>query len=136
MVDCDSEEHEASRVVARIQSLRAEGSLQAAGGQYREWKDFCVLYRANHMAKPFEKALFNPRVSRVLRHSLDNGRGALHSCRSKLLAAARQETQDAFWRQLNVTELEPESQNDAGNRNVDDVVRNLNEPDLETLPGK
>lgn len=56
MVDCDSEEHEASRVVARIQSLRAEGSLQAAGGQYREWKDFCVLYRANHMAKPFEKA--------------------------------------------------------------------------------
>ena len=56
VVDCDSEEHEADRVVARIQSLRAEGTLQAAGGQYREWKDFCVLYRANHMAKPFEKA--------------------------------------------------------------------------------
>ncbi len=56
VVDCDSEEHEASRVLARIQSLRAEGTLQAAGGQYREWKDFCVLYRANHMAKPFEKA--------------------------------------------------------------------------------
>ena len=56
VIDCDSEEHEASRVVARIQSLRAEGTLQAAGGQHREWKDFCVLYRANHMAKPFEKA--------------------------------------------------------------------------------
>ncbi len=56
VVDCDSEEHEAERVVARIQSLRAEGTLQAAGAQYREWKDFCVLYRANHMAKPFEKA--------------------------------------------------------------------------------
>ena len=56
VVDCDSEEHEAERVVARIQSLRAEGTLQATGGQYREWKDFCVLYRANHMAKPFEKA--------------------------------------------------------------------------------
>ncbi len=56
VMDCDSEEHEASRVVARIQSLRAEGTLQATGGQYREWKDFCVLYRANHMAKPFEKA--------------------------------------------------------------------------------
>jgi ATP-dependent DNA helicase Rep len=56
VLDCDSEEHEAERVVARIQSLRAEGSLQAAGGQHREWKDFCVLYRANHMAKPFEKA--------------------------------------------------------------------------------
>jgi len=56
VVDCDSEEHEAERVVARIQSLRAEGSLQPEGQQYREWKDFCVLYRANHMAKPFEKA--------------------------------------------------------------------------------
>ncbi len=56
VVDCDSEEHEAERVVARIQSLRAEGSLQAVGGQNREWGDFCVLYRANHMAKPFEKA--------------------------------------------------------------------------------
>jgi ATP-dependent DNA helicase Rep len=56
VVDCDSEEHEAERVVARIQSLRAEGTLQAEGGKYREWKDFCVLYRANHMAKPFEKA--------------------------------------------------------------------------------
>ena len=56
VVDCDSEEHEADRVVARIQSLRAEGSLQAEGGQWRDWKDFCVLYRANHMAKPFEKA--------------------------------------------------------------------------------
>ena len=56
VVDCDSEEHEAERVVARIQSLRAGAELQAAGNQYKEWKDFCVLYRANHMAKPFEKA--------------------------------------------------------------------------------
>ena len=56
VIDCDSEEHEAERVVARIQSLRAEGSLQAQSQQYREFKDFCVLYRANHMAKPFEKA--------------------------------------------------------------------------------
>ncbi|MDB5965917.1 MAG: ATP-dependent helicase Rep, partial [Polaromonas sp.] len=56
VIDCDSEEHEAERIVARIQSLRAEGSLQAQGGQYREWKDFCVLYRANHQARVFEKA--------------------------------------------------------------------------------
>jgi len=56
VIDCDSEEHEADRVVARIQSLRAEGTLQAAGAQHREWKDFCVLYRANHQAKVFEKA--------------------------------------------------------------------------------
>ena len=56
VVDCDSEEHEAERVVARIQSLRAGAELQAAGDQHKAWKDFCVLYRANHMAKPFEKA--------------------------------------------------------------------------------
>jgi len=56
VVDCDSEDHEAERVVARIQSLRAGAELQAVGSQHKEWKDFCVLYRANHMAKPFEKA--------------------------------------------------------------------------------
>lgn len=56
VLDCDSEEHEAERVVARIQSLRAGAELQAGGEQHKEWKAFCVLYRANHMAKPFEKA--------------------------------------------------------------------------------
>ena len=57
VVDADNEEHEAERAVARIQSLRAEGSLAQAGAQYREFRDFAVLYRANHQAKPFEKAL-------------------------------------------------------------------------------
>ena len=57
VVDADSEEHEAERTVARIQSLRAEGSLAQDGKQYREFRDFAVLYRANHQAKPFEKAL-------------------------------------------------------------------------------
>jgi ATP-dependent DNA helicase Rep len=50
VVDCDGEEHEAERVVARIQSLRAST-------QYKDWKDFCVLYRANHQARVFEQAL-------------------------------------------------------------------------------
>jgi ATP-dependent DNA helicase Rep len=57
VVDADSEEHEAERTVARIQSLRAEGALAQDGKQYREFRDFAVLYRANHQAKPFEKAL-------------------------------------------------------------------------------
>jgi ATP-dependent DNA helicase Rep len=57
VVDADNEEHEAERAVARIQSLRAEGGLAQAGAQYREYRDFAVLYRANHQAKPFEKAL-------------------------------------------------------------------------------
>ena len=57
VVDADNEEHEAERAVARIQSLRAEGALAQAGAQYKEFKDFAVLYRANHQAKPFEKAL-------------------------------------------------------------------------------
>ena len=56
VVDADSEEHEAERAVARIQSLRADG-LPVQGKQYKEFRDFAVLYRANHQAKPFEKAL-------------------------------------------------------------------------------
>jgi ATP-dependent DNA helicase Rep len=55
VVDADSEEHEAERVVARIQSLRAsEGAIAA---QPKDYKDFAVLYRANHLAKAFEKAM-------------------------------------------------------------------------------
>ncbi len=57
VVDADNEEHEAERAVARIQSLRAEGTLAQEGAQYKEFRDFAVLYRANHQAKPFEKAL-------------------------------------------------------------------------------
>ncbi len=56
VVDADSEEHEAERTVARIQSLRAGGSA-SSGPQSLEFKDFAVLYRANHQAKTFEKAL-------------------------------------------------------------------------------
>ena len=48
---CDHEEHEAERAVARIQSLRAASNPPPA------WKDFAILYRANHQAKPLEKAL-------------------------------------------------------------------------------
>ncbi|RYF56685.1 MAG: ATP-dependent DNA helicase Rep, partial [Comamonadaceae bacterium] len=51
VVDADNEEHEAERAVARIQSLRA------ASNPPPDWKNFAILYRANHQAKPFEKAL-------------------------------------------------------------------------------
>lgn len=50
VVDADNEEHEAERAVARIQSLRTNS-------QYKEWRDFAILYRANHMARSFEQAL-------------------------------------------------------------------------------
>jgi len=56
VVDADNEEHEAQRAVARIQSLRADGA-PTQGPQFREFRDFAILYRANHQAKPFEKAL-------------------------------------------------------------------------------
>ncbi|MEY2683392.1 MAG: ATP-dependent helicase Rep [Pseudomonadota bacterium] len=46
----DSEEHEAERTVARIQSLRASHRFKA-------FKDFAVLYRANHQARSLETAL-------------------------------------------------------------------------------
>ncbi|PQA81143.1 ATP-dependent DNA helicase Rep [Limnohabitans sp. TS-CS-82] len=55
VVDADNEEHEAERVVARIQSLR-EGTDAGSCG-FKELKDFAVLYRANHQARIFEKAL-------------------------------------------------------------------------------
>ena len=64
VVDADSEEHEAERTVARIQSLRAGTEAIASGtngtpaaSQHKEFRDFAVLYRANHLAKTFEKAL-------------------------------------------------------------------------------
>lgn len=59
VVECDGEEHEAERAVARIQSLRGQGgALQGSvGGQAMEWKDFAILYRANHQARMFEQAL-------------------------------------------------------------------------------
>jgi ATP-dependent DNA helicase Rep len=50
LLECDGEEHEAERAVARIQALRgADGRVRLA--------DFAVLYRANHQAKVFEQAL-------------------------------------------------------------------------------
>ena len=50
VVDCDHEAHEAERAVARIQSLRQTSTA-------KEWRDFAILYRANHQAKVFEQAL-------------------------------------------------------------------------------
>ena len=59
-IECDGEEHEAERAVARIQSLRANGGGVAdapGGASPLDYKDFAILYRANHQARVFEKAL-------------------------------------------------------------------------------
>ena len=48
LVECDDEVHEAERAVARIESLRASGAA---------FRDFAILYRANHQARVFEQAL-------------------------------------------------------------------------------
>ncbi len=48
VVECDDEVHEAERAVARIESLRASGAA---------FRDFAILYRANHQARVFEQAL-------------------------------------------------------------------------------
>ncbi|MBT9459762.1 MAG: UvrD-helicase domain-containing protein [Burkholderiaceae bacterium] len=50
VLECDGEEHEAERAVARIQAQRAQG------GQV-QYSDFAILYRANHQARIFEQAL-------------------------------------------------------------------------------
>ena len=47
---CDNEDHEAERAVARIQSLRANH-------RHKAFKDFAILYRANHQARALETAL-------------------------------------------------------------------------------
>ncbi len=64
VVECDNEEHEAERIVARIQSLRGDGGAlgtnMGKSGRAADpvsFKDFAVLYRANHQARVFEKAL-------------------------------------------------------------------------------
>jgi ATP-dependent DNA helicase Rep len=50
VIECDGEDHEAERALARLQTLRAQG------GEVR-WSDFAILYRANHQAKVFEQKL-------------------------------------------------------------------------------
>lgn len=59
VVDADSEAHEAERTVARIQSLRAGETItqSSEGSQAQDWRNFAVLYRANHQARVFEQAL-------------------------------------------------------------------------------
>jgi ATP-dependent DNA helicase Rep len=48
VVDCDSDEHEAERVV---------GWLQARHANAAKWRDCAVLYRANHQSKVLEQKL-------------------------------------------------------------------------------
>ena len=50
LLQCDGEEHEAERMVARIQSLRAQDARLRLS-------DFAILYRANHQARVFEQKL-------------------------------------------------------------------------------
>ena len=50
VLECDGEEHEAERAVARIQSLRAADATL-------KFSDFAILYRANHQARVFEQKL-------------------------------------------------------------------------------
>ena len=56
VIDADNEEHEAERLVNRIQSLRGGNDTGEGMSQFRAWKDFAVLYRANHQSRMLEKA--------------------------------------------------------------------------------
>lgn len=49
VVECDHDEHEAERIISRIKALQAQYGCQ--------WKDFAILYRANHQARVFEQVL-------------------------------------------------------------------------------
>ena len=50
VVQCDGEEHEAERAVARIQALRGNDARI-------KFADFAILYRANHQSRVFEQKL-------------------------------------------------------------------------------
>jgi len=50
VVQCDGEEHEAERAVARIQALRGNDARI-------KFSDFAILYRANHQSRVFEQKL-------------------------------------------------------------------------------
>ncbi len=50
VLHCDGEEHEAERMVSRIQALRANDGNNALSS-------FAILYRANHQARVFEQKL-------------------------------------------------------------------------------
>ncbi len=57
VIECDNEEHEAERVVARIQSLRAIPKISSTGEvRHPDFKEFAVLYRANHQSRVLEQA--------------------------------------------------------------------------------
>ena len=55
VLECDGEEHEAERAVARIQSLRSGATV--AGGGAVKFGDIAILYRANHQSRAFEQKL-------------------------------------------------------------------------------
>ncbi len=58
LMECDNEEHEAERTVARFQVLRTQlMANNPANPDVAEWHNFAILYRANHQARPFEAAL-------------------------------------------------------------------------------
>jgi ATP-dependent DNA helicase Rep len=56
---CDDEEHEAERIVARIVADKSRDPRLALS-------DFAVLYRANHLSRPFEAALRRARLPYVV----------------------------------------------------------------------
>ena len=55
LLECDGEEHEAERAVARINALR--GRAAASGQPAVRLADIAILYRANHQARVFEQKL-------------------------------------------------------------------------------
>ena len=58
LMECDNEEHEAERTVAHFVTLRMNLLEKHPGDPDKtDWRNFAILYRANHQARPFEQAL-------------------------------------------------------------------------------
>ena len=55
--EADHEEHEAERLVSKILAIKSNAHNTALANKPVEWRDFAVLYRANHQARILEQAL-------------------------------------------------------------------------------
>jgi ATP-dependent DNA helicase Rep len=55
--EADHEDHEAERLVSKILAIKSNTNNTALSHKPIEWRDFAVLYRANHQARILEQAL-------------------------------------------------------------------------------
>jgi len=99
IIECRDEENEAQRVVSAI--------LQAHHGQGAAFGDFAVLFRGNHQARPFEKALREHQIPYFLSGGTSFfARGEIKDIMAYLRLLANPDDDAAFLRIINTPRRE------------------------------